>query len=362
MTDNKRKPYFDIIRIIATISVIVLHVSGENWRLTDGRGYNWQIFNAYDALVRYAVPLFIMLSGVLMGTPDRVVDTKRLWRKNILRLAVAYIVWHMFYIFTNHDYLAQIRKLFPKDIKGTMEIVVHSEFHLWYMFMIMGIYMLIPLLRRIASSEIALKYALLLFLCISFIIPTIIQFPFLREYPVLDVLLKSIENNFYRIVSRNLHYEYIAYFLAGYYLSVVKISDSLLRRYGLGFTLVGYLGTVGISAAYAWHIGKPYNFYGHNTLNVLAESVGVFMFIRGVAENHHFKKKTVKILAEISKYCFGVYLFHICVLNMLTDIGFTTESFDPLLAVPVKSVIIFVVSLGVSAILNHIPIIKKYAV
>ena len=56
---------------------------------------------------------------------------------------------------------------------------------------------------------------------------------------------------------------------------------------------------------------------------------------------------------------FGAYLVHPLVLEQLNKLGFNTLSFNPALSVVCIGVIIFIISICISAVLNRIPIVKK---
>ncbi|MBQ7215854.1 MAG: hypothetical protein IJS39_07695 [Synergistaceae bacterium] len=55
-----------------------------------------------------------------------------------------------------------------------------------------------------------------------------------------------------------------------------------------------------------------------------------------------------------------MYLIHALILEMLKKYRLYTLTFSPILSVPVISVIVFIISLMISAVLNHIPVLKKY--
>lgn len=63
---NGRIYYLDCLRVVAIISVIIIYVSAQNWYTTDVSSFAWQFFNLTDSLVRWAVPLFVMISGVVV--------------------------------------------------------------------------------------------------------------------------------------------------------------------------------------------------------------------------------------------------------------------------------------------------------
>ena len=76
---KNRIVYADLLRIIATFAVIVLHVSVSKWYESPIREYNWQMFNIYDSLVRWSVPVFVMISGMFFLNPNKEIDFKKVF-------------------------------------------------------------------------------------------------------------------------------------------------------------------------------------------------------------------------------------------------------------------------------------------
>ena len=73
--ESKRIIYFDYLRAIAVFSVIVLHVAAQNWHNADTNTFEWNVFNIYDGVSRWAVPIFVMISGALFLGRDYSLDT-----------------------------------------------------------------------------------------------------------------------------------------------------------------------------------------------------------------------------------------------------------------------------------------------
>lgn len=61
--------YYDFLRIISMFAVIVLHTAGERWSKVEVHSLAWNSFNFYDSIVRWAVPVFTMISGALFLAP-----------------------------------------------------------------------------------------------------------------------------------------------------------------------------------------------------------------------------------------------------------------------------------------------------
>ena len=68
---ENRVIYFDYLRIISIFSVVVLHMAGQNWKTSDVNSFNWGWFNLVDSLVRWGVPVFVMISGALFLEKSR---------------------------------------------------------------------------------------------------------------------------------------------------------------------------------------------------------------------------------------------------------------------------------------------------
>ena len=91
---NNRIVYFDYLRIIAIFAVIVLHIAAHNWHGTDVNSFEWQMFNIYDSIVRWGVPVFVMISGALFLGKD--ISIKKLYNKHIFRIFLSLIIWSTF--------------------------------------------------------------------------------------------------------------------------------------------------------------------------------------------------------------------------------------------------------------------------
>lgn len=92
---NNRLYYLDLMRIVATFAVVVIHTVGINWAELSPVTFNWQICNLFDGISQWCVPIFVMISGALFL--NREPDIKKLYSKNILRIITAFIFWTVLY-------------------------------------------------------------------------------------------------------------------------------------------------------------------------------------------------------------------------------------------------------------------------
>ena len=54
----------DILRIMAVFAVIMIHICAYGFYNYDVSCFDWQIINAYECLIRCAVPIFVMINGI----------------------------------------------------------------------------------------------------------------------------------------------------------------------------------------------------------------------------------------------------------------------------------------------------------
>lgn len=93
---NKNRIYYiDILRVIACLSVIIIHSSAtyvtKNWG-----SFNFWIGNILDSLSRIGVPLFIMISGALL-LDEKYICTKKKIIKHIKKMILFFIFWSLVY-------------------------------------------------------------------------------------------------------------------------------------------------------------------------------------------------------------------------------------------------------------------------
>ena len=149
---------------------------------------------------------------------------------------------------------------------------------------------------------------------------------------------------------------FTGYFLLGYVLNKIEITKTQERIiYFAG--ILGFIATILMSVMASSVKNEASDiFYDTATINVLFESVAVFVFFK-----QHFSKSS-KFISHLSKYSFGAYLVHAAVIWFLEVYELSTLSFNPIFSVPVISVIVFVFSFSISGVLNQIPVLKKYIV
>ena len=311
------------------------------------RSFEWQILNLYHGgLVRWAVPVFVMISGALFLNPDKNIPIKKIYTKYIFRIVTALAFWS--FIYACAGYFAG-----RSDIVEAFTNFLNGHYHLWFLYMIIGLYMIVPLVRRIAESESATKYFLVFALIFTSLLPECanILSLFSDKY---GNMLEDFANKFYMQFVGG----FTVYFLLGHFMNQADISPKSERLIYIA-GLCGFMITVLLSAYASILTGKPNEtFYSglKFNLNTICESAAVFVFFR-----KHFNRENIAV-QKLSQYSFGAYLVHAAVIPVIRNLGLHPLTFTPVISVPVIAVIVFVISFTISAVLNHIPVLKKYVV
>ena len=352
----KRQYHLDYLRVFASIAIILLHVAAQNMNYVELAGTEWNIYNFCNGLSRWGVPVFVMISGALFL--PREIPTKTLYKKYISRMAITYVMWSAFYAIV--DPIGNL--IFTEGYQiSLLEIVgnfISGAVHLWFLPMIIGLYMCIPLIKPLTKNDNLIKY----FLGLSFV------FCFIKtqsELVATYLLNGSIATLFQNIntIFHNFHLDFVfglsSYFILGFYLNKTDMTKKhRMIIYILG--VIGFMLTVLLNLLASQNAGKSSEtFYGATTVNVLLMSVAVFVWFKYNAKGNN---KLNEIIIKLSKYSFGAFLVHIFILKVLHAFGIHSASFHPVLSVPAITLLTTIVSYLISLVLNKIPVIKKYMV
>ena len=348
-TVDGRLAYADLLRCAAMLAVIVLHVAGSQLAAVPVDSGAFQVFNLYDGLVRWCVPVFVMLSGMFLLDPKHSLPLSKLFFGHILRIAVALAVWG-----TAYALLLRVREygLSWGSVRAALHSVLlgQTHFHLWFLYMIIGLYLVTPVLRafvRGAGRRDFHWFFLLVFL-FAWLIPTVLR---LRPSQTLSLYVNNL----------NLHLVlgYVGYYVLGYYLKEYTLSrPAEYLTYLLG--ILGAVVTVGGTAWLSRQQGALIQtLYSYDAPNVALMSAAVFVFFRyvlGVSDERSRRQR----FSGAARISFGVYLVHAFFLIALQHFGVTTLSFAPALSVPALSAVVFLCSLAVAWLLSKVPFAGKY--
>ena len=312
---QNRYAYMDYLRFFAVIAVVAIHVSGQNWYLTNFKMLEWNICNVFNSISRWGVPVFVMLSGALFL--EKEIPLKQLFYKYILRLVISYFVWSVLYaslIPIGYYILGRTTALSWKAIVAKS---IQGSYHLWFVPMLVGLYMCVPIFKKIVESKKLSAYFLIISLFFNFIIPQIqtlsqdfIGGSFYTGIKEISNLLSSMS------ISPFLGFSF--YFILGYWLNNIELTKKQRSViYILG--ILGFMLTISLNSIMAWKTNDSYTiYYDSFSINVLLESVCIHTWFKYKVYENQRMNKTIFVL---SKCCFGAYLVHLFVLAAFSVVG-----------------------------------------
>lgn len=357
LNKNKKLVYFDHLRVIAGLAVVLLHVACISSYNFDTRSWGWIISKFYEGITGWAVPIFVMISGALFLS--RELDTKKLYTKYIFKLLVSYFAWSTFYV----AIVPIVKQLFIEKAQlsfaSILGHIIGGEYHMWFLPMIIGLYMTVPILRDLTKSNKTIKYFLTVSFIISFLFPQVVSMSNDFIGGLFATGLNEIEALVKDYVQLRFFIGFPFYFVLGYVLNKTDLSKRQ-RKYIYFLGAIGFFSTVTLNTFSAWKANTPSEtYFDAFRINVLLEVVALHTWFK---YKEYKRTKLNAIVSALAKYSFGTYLIHIFIIRLLSDIGMSTLICSPILSVPIIFIVAAVISYAASWMLNKIPVLKNWIV
>ena len=338
---TKQIAYLQWLRVLAAAAVVVMHTEGKFWMSISHETAQWRALTAWDGLVRWPVPVFIMISGAIF-LPRRT-ELKTVLMRYIPRMAAAFLVWSGVYALCDLYRGASGAEALLKFVGG--------EYHLWYLPFLCGVYLALPFVQRLAADGRTARQLLAVSCVVGLLVPWLADVAVLL-WPGCSAYVRSVES----AANFSFFFDHLAILLLGHVLHQTEFTPKqrhLLYGFGLlGAALAGPL-TIWASGYRGFQNSVFADFIAPGNLCTAA---ALFVFAK-----YHLTRlpKAVDRMARLS---FGVYLVHVLIIDGLAELGFHALAWDPVWAVPVVSAAVFALSLAVAAVLSRIPRVGKYLV
>ncbi|MDB5135091.1 MAG: acyltransferase family protein [Mucilaginibacter sp.] len=330
--------------MIALFAVIVLHTASlllmdyKKAHLND-----WLVADFYNALVRFAVPVFVMITGALQL--HREYEITDFLKRRLSRVVWPFLFWSLVYVgysWYNEDIA------FTGNAWANILVVLHqlkygAYYHLWYVYMLIGLYLFMPVISKFVrnATEKEIRY----FLLVWFVVMIFNQ-PYLSRFmPLIDV-----------------HYfiGYLGYLVLGHYLAFLELPQNGLKA---PLIIYFFLCLAGITVG-TYQITTN----THSLSTIMYEPLGPFivLFSSGIfllARITVFKlpQSLVKIRDLAGGFSLGIYLCHALFLVLIDQWWHISYQLcTPILSIPITALVCFVLSFLLIFILNKIPFIGKY--
>lgn len=341
---KKRETELDILRLIAMLAVIWVHVGGmqSNALPVSDSNCQWLIF--LKSIMTWEIPIYIMISGRFFLDPDRQMPYSKIL-KAIIRLTLALVIWNAVY-FVHYLITDSYGTL---NWKGILSQAAIGPYHFWYLYMIIGLYLITPFLRKIAEDAQLSKYFLVLFFL----------FAFLSKYgPWLSFIGGTIEA---MLSSMGMHFVlgYSGYYILGYYLHKFPLShkyEKLLYISGIMFLLLGAAANTFCSVREGAYTER---FTGYTNPNTIVVASAIYTLFIKRLRNVKFSKTATLLISKLSEYSFGIYLIHALILDLAAIAGVTPTMVHPLIMMPIITLLTFAVAVILVVAIRKIPYVGR---
>lgn len=315
---NQTQFGISLLRIIATFCVIFIHVSGPLVvKFNKISFFDWNVANFFDSISRYSVPMFFMISGSLLLSRDY--ELKDFLKKRLGKILPPFLFWSLIYsVFNRYFFNNELFNIF-KIIK---DIFYGSEYHLWFIYSLFGVYLITPILRKWIKNATQKE---ILYVLVIWLITLIIGIPGF--------------NNYFPKINLSYFTGFIGYFILGYYLkqfcNYKKNVAIILILFGVSITIFGtYFYSIKNEKFY-------YYFYEYLNINTLMVTSGMFLLFNKMLAN---SERSNSIVFKLSQSCLGIYLIHPFVLKLVALMGFDVYVLNPVFSILLVSIASFLIS------------------
>ncbi len=353
---QQKRLYANYIRTIAACAVVQMHSIGvylyqfDPAAPTDVRFVTSDIFYGH---LRWATTFFIMLSGALLLRSSKEEPVGTFLKKRLQRVLIPFAFWgtiYFLYLYRGDFYFgpmpewsAMLETIFYKDI----------YFHLWFIPMIAGLYILTPALRVFTRTATRKEV----------------------EYFLVVIFVSNAFHHFLPGMFIVKHFSwlgYIGYYLLGYYLTTYPIAwkwKRIIYPLALLTPLLSAFGTWWLTVR-----DGSYNeqLFVYASPNVLLQTGALFLFLRDFdwdAFSNRYPRihRATMYVAGVS---YGVYFVHPLVLDVLKNgyifglhvnpHNFFNYPVHPAIAGPLVAILAIALSVGIITLLGKSATVKKW--
>ena len=157
----EREIWLDWMRVAACLMVMVVHATepfylgGDGSLILTQTDAFWASF--FDSFVRACVPLFIIASSYLQFPLHY--SSEEFFRRRAVRILVPFVLWTVVYAL-----------VWGSPVQNFKDLLLNFNYaagHLWFVYMLVGVYLLMPLLspwaERVGRTELRIYLGLWLF-------------------------------------------------------------------------------------------------------------------------------------------------------------------------------------------------------
>ena len=329
----EKNSYIIYLRVLATIFVVMIHASTGFLYRIDPEAFDWSYANWINAATRCSVPIFVIISGYLLLHKDE--NTWLFYKKRIPKLLYPFAFWtliylvYYFYRYTNFESLSS-----EKIGSIILDKILHgANAHLWYLYMIIGLYFAIPFLRKIMLQSTNREIEIFLFFWMLSMCFT--SKPLYSVMPKFDLTFFS---------------GYVGYLVLGYYLSIQDFKfKNRTWVFAITYILMVVIGAIGTNILNQGANKLNTFFYNYVFVTTAIAAASLFLWVKESVK----QAKVPNWILIVDKYSFGIYLSHIIPLNYLHPL--ISKHFSTAWVIPLATISTVIASVLITLIIRKIP-------
>lgn len=349
-----KRLYANYIRAIAAFAVVQMHSVGGflyEFNPADPNNINFLTADAYYSCLRWGTPFFIMLSGMLLLNPSRPESTATFLRKRLSRVLIPFSFWGFIYLMYEYRGNFYYGHPLPWTEIGKKILFQDIYFHLWFIPMITGLYLLTPTFRIFIKN--AQRRDIEYFLVLSFSITALQHF---------------IQDLF--VVKYIGWLGYIGFYVMGYYIGTYSIPwKKIAYTLALLMPVPTAIGTWWLTRQAGTYDNQIFVYFSPN---VFIMAFALFLFLKefdwpAFSVRYPRFNRAINHLAELS---YGVYFIHVIILDVLkngyiaglhvTSVSFFNLPVHPAFGAFIQAILVVLLSLGMISLLRRVPVINKW--
>ena len=312
----------------------MIHVSAQYIEAynDDNNPYKYHIAVSliYYTLPRFAVPCFMMLSGALLLSNEKNKCGRYFYKKAFIHLGIPTLIFSILYFgYSVVKALARmaVRGVGIRALYGPIRDVVVGEpfYHMWYLYTLIGVYLLIPVIFKIKDDMSEKSFAIFSWLYFLIAVASGFTSTYKLNWSISKVVC------------------YIGFILVGYQIKCITNKKNNLK--GIMFIISSFL--LLLLLTYIQYIitvagiTMKFSLIGNFSPDIALVSVLIFT---GFSLLHI---KSDYRIERLSRDTFILYLFHAGVwdiYNVLLALVGTKTKTNPIYTIPICIVVVFFIS------------------
>lgn len=325
---KERIIYLDVIRILACLMIIAMHAP------IPGTGL-WSIVLSSDSLLTApGIGLFIMVSGALLLPVN--FSTKDFLCRRLGKVVWPTVIWTFIYWGVAPWTFAVNR---GNGLLSFLSIPFVAQFNgvLWFMYMLIGLYLLAPILSSWLQK--ASRREVEFYLCVWAVT---MCYPLIRDFIVVNESNTGI-----------LYYfgGYVGYFLLGYYLRNYAVRMKLwlcALLILLPVALGAYCKIYNVQVDF-------YDVFWYLSILTALAAIGWFLAVHRVVPEYDDNNCLHRALVLISNCSFGIYLSHVFIMRGLLWHWDVLRQMEGVTQIAVTTILTFVGALLLTWLISYLP-------